>query len=171
MWRSVAWIRGAFWLPSPPGRIVSTSSGSGANSTAAQSGATPVGQADAAPAGARVVRLDLAAARVARAEGLERHLGVRVGAVLGEDRQDQLAGRVEPALPGRPAVEPGEPVEDERDEARPVALEALGPGPPGIRELALARPLPGWLRGAGRRGGRLARSSWPVYRRTDAQVP
>ena len=41
--RSVAWMRGAFWLPSPPGQIVSISSGSGANSTAAQSGATPSG--------------------------------------------------------------------------------------------------------------------------------
>ena len=130
---------GAFWLARPPGRIVSTSSGSGAASIAAQSGADAVGQPDAAPAGARVVGLDLAVARVARAQRLERDLGVRVGAVLGEDRQDQLARRVEPSLPGRPAVPPGQLVEDERHEPGPIALEALRPGPARVGEPPLAR--------------------------------
>src|SRR3954449_6906083 len=51
---------------------------------------TPVGsdavrQALAAPTCPRVVRLDLAAARVARPQSLERGLGTRVCAVLGQD--------------------------------------------------------------------------------------
>ena len=93
-----------------------------------------------------------------------------VGAVLGEDRQDQLARRVEPALPGRPAVDPGEAVQHEGDEPGPIALERLAQRPPGIRELALARPLPGWPLGAGRRGGRSRGSSWPATGAADAQI-
>ena len=95
-------------------------------------GRDPVGQPNAAPAGARVVRLDLAAARVARAKRLERHLGAGVGAVLGEDREDQLAGRVEPALPRRVPVQPGQAVE--RRTGRAPAGSARGAWPRSARD-------------------------------------
>ena len=92
-----------------------------------------VRQAAAAPALARVVMLRRKPRRVERAEPLERDLGVRVGGVLGEDREDQLARRVEAAVPLRVAVDAGELVEGEVDEARPVAIEAPLPGDDRIR--------------------------------------
>src|SRR4051794_25398296 len=107
----------------------------------------PVGQSLAAPAGARVVRLDLADARVARPQSLERRLCTRVGAVLGQDRQDQLACRVEAALPGRAPVQRRQSIEHERYQPWPVPLEGLRPCPPRVRELALAGPALDGLRG------------------------
>ena len=53
--------------------------------------------------------LGIATGRVRVAERLVRLLGVRVRGVLGEDREDQLAGRVEPRLPHLLAVGGGQP--------------------------------------------------------------
>ena len=85
--------------------MTSMSSGSGAYSTLDQSGGAAVEQPVAAPADARVVDLGLAVAGIGGAERLVRLLGVRVGGVLGEDREDQLARRVEARLPDLLAVD------------------------------------------------------------------
>src|SRR5664280_2557007 len=90
-------MRGAFWLAKPPGRMTSVSSGIGAASTAAQSG------------GGR---------RIGGPERGERDLGVDVGAVLGEDREDQFADGVEAGLPGGPTMNLGQAIENEGDETR-----------------------------------------------------
>ena len=131
--RSDAWIRGAFWVASPAGRMTSISSSIGANSTARPVRRRAVLQAAAAPALARVVMLRRETRRVGRAERLERDLGVHVRGVLGEDREDQLARRVEAADPLWVAVDAGELVEREVDEARPVPIEAPLPGDDRIR--------------------------------------
>ena len=60
-----------------------------------------------------------ARARIRAAERFERAFGVRVGAVLGQDREDQLARRVEAALPGRAA---------RSVEARPSSTNGTSPG-------------------------------------------
>src|SRR6185503_11444950 len=93
----------------------------------------PVGQPDAAPARSGVVLLDRQARGIRLAQLLERVLGVHVGAVLGEDREDQLRRRVPAALPGVVAVQSGELVEGEADEAGPGTVEALPPGEIWIR--------------------------------------
>ena len=122
---SEAWMRGAFCGASPPGRMTSMSSSTGAASTATQSGAAawtrPLppqpgrfarsAAPDPSPAAPRQ-RAGLCAgsagrvpigrpARIGRPQGLEGLLRVRVGRVLGEDGEHQLGGRIVDALPGR----------------------------------------------------------------------
>ena len=127
---------------------VSTSSGRGADSTASQSGGRP-GSIPRRPS-----RRGRAPRRRGRRSGgprpgrrrtgtapesLEGALGVQVRRVLGEDREDELAGGVEPELPGGPTVEDDEAVEDVLDEARARAREAASPGDRGVGVGALAR--------------------------------
>ncbi len=102
-------------------------------------GRRAVAQPEAAPAGSRPVRLDDPVRGIPPAKRLERHFRVRVRAVLGQDRQDELAGGVQAALPGGPSVVGGELVEHVAHEPGPIALETPGPGPPGIGEPPLAR--------------------------------
>ena len=115
-------------------------------------------QAVAAPADAGVVDLGVAAGRVGVAERLERLLGVRVGGVLGEDREDQLARGVEPRLPDLLAVRRGEAVEHVPLEPRPVAPQVASPrrgrdrpSPRGLLRLAPSSRLRGRWSSAGRR--------------------
>ena len=98
--------------------MTSTSSGSGANSTAAQSGGDPSGSPTPPQPMPGLWTSGRQPGRIGLAQALEGDLGVRVGAVLGEDRQDQLAGRVEAALPGLAPVDAGKAVEDVSDETR-----------------------------------------------------
>ena len=76
--RSTAWIRGAFWLASPPGRSASTSS-----------------------AGERPARPARAGSAAHRRVGA---LAVAVAGVLGQDRQHQLVQRRQPPRCRRRAV-------------------------------------------------------------------
>ena len=76
MRRSAAWMRGAFCCDSPPERIVSASSATGASSTACQVG-------------------------IARLQRLERAAGVEVAGVLAEEGQHQLVHRRIVRPPGR----------------------------------------------------------------------
>ena len=99
-----------------------------------------VRQPISAPAGAGVVGTDRVPGRVRLTQRLEGDLGVRVGAVLGEDREDQLTRRVQAALPDGMAVQTGQLVHHERDETRAEALQGLRPGPARVREVALLRP-------------------------------
>ena len=79
-------------------------------------------------------------ARIRLAQRLERDLGVHVGAVLGEDRQDELARRIEPALPDRSPVQALELVQREPRKPGPVSLEPLRVARARVGELALPRP-------------------------------
>ena len=67
------------------------------------------------------------AGRIGRPERHERLLGVDVGAVLGEDREDQLGRRVEPAAPDLRAVEVAERVERVLEQARADSGRAASP--------------------------------------------
>ena len=119
--------------------MTSVSSGSGANSTRAQSGAAPSGSPNPPQPAPGLWASTGPPPGYARRSASNAHLGVGVGAVLGEDRQDQLARRVQAALPGRAAVARGEAVEHERHEPRPIALEPLRVARAGVGELALLR--------------------------------
>ena len=88
--------------PGRPAGSTSISSGSGANSTARPVRRRPRPAARRRPSPAPGLWASTGSrARVGPPERLERDLGVRVGAVLGQDREDQLARRVEAALPDR----------------------------------------------------------------------
>ena len=88
--------------------------------------------------------------RVGGAERLEGALGVHVGGVLGEDREDELGDGVQAGVAAGGPVERGELGQHERDEAGAAALERAGPGPGGVGGLR-ARAL------AGRRSARSER--------------
>jgi hypothetical protein len=65
--------------------------------------------------------------RIGGPERGERDLGVDVGAVLGEDREDQLADGVEAGLPDGPTGDLGQSIEDEGDETRALDGKLSGP--------------------------------------------
>src|SRR5207244_3991345 len=113
-----------------------------------------VGEPDAAPTRAGIVLLDRLVRRVRLPQLDERLFGVHVGAVLGEDRQDQLRGWVPAALPGVVPVQLDQGIEGEADQARSRAIEALAPDQVRVRLAsgALLRRLP-----ASGRLGRLPR--------------
>ena len=114
MVRSADWMRGAFCCARPPDRIASTSSSMGACSTASQSGAAASAWSPMPPQPGRLMRssrsmvvAEAAAppgrsrARISGPQALERVLRVHIGAVLGQDREHQLAGRFVDARPDR----------------------------------------------------------------------
>ncbi len=166
-------MRGAFWLAMPPGRMTSVSSASGAASTADQSGGGRSGrprppQPGSARGSAGGAGVDRRSRRVGGAQRLERDLGVDVGAVGGQDRQHQLADRIEAGLPDRPAVGLGQAVEDEGDEARALRrragraqARATCSGPGFRRRAGRPRRDPG-----GRRRPKASRPPWPSNRRS-----
>src|SRR4029077_13076488 len=79
------------------------------------------GQPRAAPAGTWFVDLVRKTRGIRRPERDERLLGVDVGAVLGEDREDELRRRIEAAAPDLRAVQVAERIERVIEQARPVA--------------------------------------------------
>ena len=90
-------------------------------------GRDAVRQALAAPARTGVVRPDLADARVLVAERLERDLGIRIGAVLGQDRRGsaRTSGRAGAATRAFRSVLRGR--RGRSHQSGPTALETLGP--------------------------------------------
>ena len=140
MWRSVAWIRGAFCGPRPPGRMTSMSSASGAVSTAAQSGADPGRQPGAAPAGTRLVDLRRYRPRGKQPAGASNAFSafvsavfwvriVRISSLVGSRRRRQLGWPYRPASSSRT-----------NGTTWPIVARPASPPPPGVAELALARP-------------------------------
>ena len=123
------------------------------------------GEPDAAPAlGWRLgsirsndaVGRDRPAGRIGRTERLEGSLRVQVGGVLGQDREHQLAHRVQSLGRGRDAVEVAQPLDHEFDEPGPAAPQVPRPGDRGVDPAAG----PGaWLGGAA--AGRLGRDERP----------
>ena len=122
-----------------PGRMTSISWGSGAFSTAVQSGGGAVDRPSPPQPMPGPVLLGRPVAGVRAPQRLVRLLGVHVRGVLGEDREDQLARGVQAGLPPLLAVLAGEAVEDVPLEARPVAAQVARPLLGGIG--GLARPL------------------------------
>src|SRR6476620_3979510 len=86
------------------------------------------------------MRHGLEPTRVGVPKRLERDLRIDVGAVLGEDREDQLAGGVEPTLPDRAPVQALELIKREPRKPGPVSLEPLRVARARVGELALPRP-------------------------------
>src|ERR1035437_2345666 len=122
----------------------------------------PVGRGQArqplaAPA-REVARLGSSALRywcgwIGGSERRETRFGVGVGAVLSEDREDELAGWVQAVLPHRPTVDLGEAIEDERHQAGALLFELGGPFPSDL--IRVRAPGAGLLgRRLGRRLGR-----------------
>lgn len=88
--------------------------------------------------------------REVRAQGIERLLGVDVGAVLGQDRQHQLAGRVVHALPDRHSVHGAHRRARVIDQAGSIASQPACPRQRRVGGLWLATKddarAPGWSR-------------------------
>ena len=131
-------MRGAFWVARPPIRITSISSSTGAplhrdpvRRRARLEAAPPQPSGGASVPSAPIDAVDghRPIGRIGGAERLEGALGVQVGRVLGEDREHELAHRVEARVAPRPAVESGELRQDEgrRGRAR-RALQGACPG-------------------------------------------